>query len=312
MVYRDGIGHFLARARKRARTLTALRIFALAAIGLAAVVFGMAWLALQTGPAAYWPTITTTVLLIGTLLAAFFGGLLPWSRLKTDSAVALLVGQKYPPLASDLLSAVQLARQVPAGSSEDLVQALRNQVGDAASRLEIDAVVPARETNRTLAVAMGVAILLGTMTFLAPSTLARGLALLVRTPTLYEGASVSDEPLVRDVRITYTYPPYTKLPPKTVEGATGDVQALKGTKVELEMRSLRRARRALLFFGEAGEGRMLEAHLNDNVIRASFVVSEGSRYRIWLAPLLGRPVRERRGHRAEDLFARWESVASVA
>ena len=299
MVSRDGIGHFLARVRKRARTLTALRIFALAAMGLAGVVFVMAWLALRTGPAAYWPTITTTVLLIGTLLAAFFGGLLPWSRLKTDSAVARLVGQRHPPLASDLLSAVQLARQAPPGSSENLVEALRTQVGSDAARLEIDTVIPAKETTRTIAVAMGVALLLGTLTFLAPSTLARGLALLVRTPTLYEGAAVSDEPVVRDVRITYTYPTYTKLPPKTVEGATGDVQALKGTRVDLEMRSLRRARRALLFFGEAGEGRVLEARLTDNIIRASFVVSESSRYRIWLAPLLGRPIRERRGHRAE-------------
>ena len=44
-------------------------------------------------------------------------------------------------------------------------------------------------------------------------TMARGLRTLVHTPSLFEGAGISDEPLVGDVRITYTYPAYTGLPP---------------------------------------------------------------------------------------------------
>lgn len=299
MVPRDGIGLFLAHARKRARALFAVRVFALAAMGTAALLFLMAWLAVHTGPAAYWPVATATVLLVGTLTAAFFGGLRPWRRLKTDTAVARLVGAVHPPLASDLLSAVQLTAAPAPGTSPELVAALRGQVGGAVSTLDVRQVVPGRPAARAASLAAGVAVLLAALTFLAPNTLRRGLGLLVRTPTLYEGAAVSDEPLVGDVKLVYTYPAYTGLPPRTVEGATGDAQAIKGTRVDLEMHALRRARRAILFFGDQGEGQQLEGTVSGTTIRTSFVINETARYRIWLAPLLGRPVRERRGHRVE-------------
>ena len=43
------------------------------------------------------------------------------------------------------------------------------------------------------------------------------------------------------------------LPPRTVEGSTGDVAAVKGTRVRIETHPLRAARKALLLLGETGE-----------------------------------------------------------
>ena len=83
--------------------------------------------------------------------------------------------------------------------------------------------------------------------------MARGLRTLVHRPSLFEGAAISTAPLVGDVRITYSYPAYTGLPPRTVEGSTGDVAAVKGTRVRIETHPLRAARKALLLLGETGE-----------------------------------------------------------
>ena len=82
---------------------------------------------------------------------------------------------------------------------------------------------------------------------------------MIHRPTLFEGAAVSTVPLVGDVRITYQYPAYTGLPPRTVEGSTGDIVAVKGTRVRIETRPLRSARQALLLLGENGEGGELPA-----------------------------------------------------
>ena len=90
---------------------------------------------------------------------------------------------------------------------------------------------------------------------------ARGLRTLIHRPSLFEGAAVSTVPLVGDVRITYSYPAYTGLPPRTVEGSTGDIAAVKGTRVRIETHPLRSARRALLLLGEHGEKGEIAAKL---------------------------------------------------
>lgn len=299
MVSRDAIEIFLARARTRARAESALRISALAAAAFFLVLLFLSWLAKHTGPAAYWPVVTTGVLLAVTLGAVFLGGFLPWRRLKTDTAVARMVGHRHPAVASDLLSAVQLREAADTARSTALVGALRGQVSQAVAALDLRRVVPLTPAAKpAAAAALAGGLLLGAA-WLSPEGIQRGLRLLMRTPTLYEGAAISAEPLVADVKLTYHYPAYTGLPARTVEGATGDVAAIKGTRIELEMRALRRTRRALLFFGEEGQGGQMEAQVAHDVVRAAFTIEGNDRYRVWLAPLLGRPVRENRGHRIE-------------
>src|SRR5437660_1687610 len=84
------------------------------------------------------------------------------------------------------------------------------------------AVLLLRPAARAIATAVaGVAAVIAAAA-LSPA-MARGLRTLVHTPSLFEGAAVSDVALIGDVRITYSYPGYTGLPPRTVEGSTGDV-----------------------------------------------------------------------------------------
>src|SRR5439155_906895 len=105
-----------------------------------------------------------------------------------------------------------------------------------------------------------------------------------------------DVALIGDVRITYSYPGYTGLPPRTVEGSTGDVAAVKGTRVHIETHPLRAARKALLLLGEAGEKGEVGAAVSGSVLTADLTLNEDASYRFWLQPPLGRAVREARSH----------------
>src|SRR4029077_5652377 len=124
----------------------------------------------------------------------------------------------------------------------------------------------------------------------------RGLRPLVHRPSLFEGAAVSATALVGDVRITYSYPPYTGLPPRAVDGSTGDVAAVRGTRVKIETRPLRSARRALLLLGEAGEKGEVAATLAGGTLTADLTLDGDGSYRFWLEPPFGRAVREERSH----------------
>src|SRR5262249_58423523 len=105
-------------------------------------------------------------------------------------------------------------------------------------------------------------------------TMARGMRNLVHRPSLFEGAAISQVPLVGDVRITYSYPAYTGLPPRTVDGSTGDVAALKGTRVRIETHPLRGPRRALLLLGESGEKGEVSAGVSGSTLTAELTLDE--------------------------------------
>ncbi len=58
-------------------------------------------------------------------------------------------------------------------------------------------------------------------------------------------------PITGDISLTYVYPRYTGLPPKTVEGSNGEITALRGTEVRIETRADREVARAFLDIGGA-------------------------------------------------------------
>jgi hypothetical protein len=117
------------------------------------------------------------------------------------------------------------------------------------------------------------------------------------TPTLFEGAQAIRDPLVGDVRVTYDFPAYTGLSRQIIEGSTGDLHALRGTRVQIEMRPLALGPPGPLLLGDSGEDGALAANLNHGKLSASLALDENGAYRVWLLPFLGRPVREERAHR---------------
>jgi hypothetical protein len=291
---------FLASVRRRLLVRAALKTAGYGVALLGATLLLLALLAATMGPAAFWPGVTTGVLGTVAVVALIAGLWRPARALRHDHAAARQAGDLLPALASDLLSAVEFAN--PGASdpraiavSPRLVSAFQDYVAGSVGEVDARRLVPLRPAAR--AVAAGIAAIAAVIAAVALSPrIARGVRTLGHRPSLFEGAAVSAMPLVGDVRITYTYPPYTGLPPRIVEGSTGDVAALKGTRVRIETHPLRAARRALLLLGESGEKGELAASLSDDTLTAELTLNEDASYRFWLQPTLGRPVREARSH----------------
>jgi hypothetical protein len=148
------------------------------------------------------------------------------------------------------------------------------------------------------ALAAALALVIG-LALTSPGMVMRGLTLLFHHPTLFEGSTVSIVPIIGDVRLTYEYPAYTGLPVRVVEGSTGDIVGVRGTRVRMETTPLHKSRRAALLTGDLGDGPEIPLHLSKGVMSAHLTLSESGNYRFWLLPLIGRAVREDRSHRIE-------------
>jgi hypothetical protein len=288
------IRSFLAAFRRRVLLRTGLEVVGWGAAGLGLLVAALAFVAVAVGPAGFWPTVTACLVGAAALGAALWGFARPALALRTREAAARRAGVAVPALASDLLSAVQLG-SLPEGASPRLVSAFQSQVADAVAAFEPRRLVPMRPAARAIAAAAIAVAALGAAATLVPA-LGHGLRTLVHRPSRFDGAVVSAAPLVGDVRITYSYPPYTGLPPRTVEGSTGDVSAVKGTRVRIETRPLRPASRAVILLGEAGEKGEIAARLTDGTLSAELTLDQDGSYRFWLEPRFGRAVREQRSH----------------
>ena len=141
----------------------------------------------------------------------------PVRAMRHDRAAARHAGVLLPALASDLLSAVELASpDTPdpraAAVSARLMQAFQDYVAGSVGAVDARQLVPLRPAGR--AVAAGVAAIAAVIAAVALSPMmSRGLRTLGHRPSLFEGAAISAVPLVGDVRITYHYPGYTAAGP---------------------------------------------------------------------------------------------------
>lgn len=279
----------LAAARATAATI---------ALG-ATVALALALVAATTGPAAFWPKLTALAALALALGCVLAGAILPYVRLRSDRALAALVGRHDARVADDLRSALAFERggAAPAGAprSEALVRAFRARVAASVAHLDPTAVVPARGLRPAL---LGAVIALAAFAALArvgPERIATGLATMTATPSRFAGAVVAREPLLRDIRLRYSYPGYTGLPPRDVTDSTGDIAGLRGAHVRLSATPARPARAAYLLVGERGETE-IPARLRDGRLEIDLPLSESGLYRVLLEPAWGRSVREERSH----------------
>jgi hypothetical protein len=296
----DGIETFLSGVRRRLVLRAGLETAGYGAAALAVVLAALAVTAANLGPAEFWPKLTAFAVAVAILTVVAVGVAWPFHALRDDLTAARRAGALRPELASDLLSAVELGAPPSPGApapahSPALVRAFRARVADRLAPISADAVVPWRPALWALG-AVGLAAAVTIVAGLLWPTLGRGWRTLMHHPSLFEGAAVSAAPLVGEVRLTYEYPAYTGLPPRTVEGSTGDIAAVKGSRVHLETSPLREARKALLLFGESGERAPVAAQLRDGRLSADLQIVEDASYRFWLDPGLGRALREERSH----------------
>jgi len=295
----QAIRDFLAAVRRRLMWRTALHTAGNGLGILGAVALLLALIAEGMGPAAFWPAVTAGVVAVFVVVVLLAGVGRPLWTLRQDRTAARRAGALMPAMASDLLSAVELAATGPtdpraAAVSTTLVHAFQDYVAGSVTAVDARRLVPMRHARALAPAIAGIGAVVAAA-MLSPS-MARGLRTLVHRPSLFEGAAVATAPIVGDVRVTYTYPAYTGLAPRTVEGSTGDVAAVKGTRVRIETHPLRAARKALLLLGETGNKGEIAASMSGSTLAAELTLSEDMAYRFWLQPPFGRPVREERSH----------------
>jgi Domain of unknown function (DUF4175) len=228
----EGIARALARARRRARLLAAVQAAALLLAGLAVALlagslFGSVFSALVARGAA------VAIFAGVAALAVWFG----WrSRLQRaagwdDPALARVLAGP-----SELLSSVELshAPEQP-GVSRELLALLHVRAAAQADAVDLRRALPLRALYwPAAALAFALALVL-----LAAATAPRRLALGWSRLRGGDAAAPQAEPspIVGDLAITYLYPPYTGLPPRTEEGTAGDLRAPRGTEVRLSARA---------------------------------------------------------------------------
>jgi len=224
---------FLRRARSRARLLSAARGLALLLAGLLLAALAGALLASVDG--------TLLARAVALLLAAGAIGGVVWFSLRSPLQTAAARARHPALLArllggpSELLSSVELASERTEGVSTELLALLHVRAAAAARAIDVRRALPASSLRGPLAALAGCALLWGLAAWLAPRNLAQGAARLLRGEN---GApTVELSPIAGDLSITYLYPAYTGLPPRTEEGTAGDLRAPRGTEVRIAARA---------------------------------------------------------------------------
>ncbi|MBS2023429.1 MAG: DUF4175 family protein [Deltaproteobacteria bacterium] len=231
----------LERALSRARTLALGRLTGVALTGVWLSFAGAALLAAQGG--ALPGRILLAVLTVATLAVTLvFQRRSPLQRAtqRAQGKVGLAKVLCAPALGahsggSELLSSVELTARPPEGVSLELLSLLHQRAAARAKALPLHVALPANALTRPwLAALLGFMVLIG-LIFAAPKRMAAGAA------RLWGGdeaaALVEAEPIAGDLAITYLYPQYTGLPPRTEEGTAGELKGPKGTEVRMTARA---------------------------------------------------------------------------
>ncbi|MBU8898915.1 DUF4175 domain-containing protein [Corallococcus sp. H22C18031201] len=188
---------------------------------------GVLWLALPAGAA----------------IACALGIVRARRQVGDDARIARLVGQRRPELSLDVLAAVELAHGRGTAGSSDLTEAFLRQMDLRARTVDARAIVDTRPVRRTaMAAAAGVLVLALVLGFFGSAWVA-GLAR-IRAVSRQPATAARAEPITGDIELTYRYPAYTGLSPRTVPGTNGEVSAPAGTEVVLKTRSDRPVERA--------------------------------------------------------------------
>ncbi|MFT3693054.1 MAG: hypothetical protein QM831_07925 [Kofleriaceae bacterium] len=237
------------------------RSFGLAAIGIA-------------GLAALLVLVTTIVI----------GWVAPRRAYTRDREMARWVGRRNGKIASDLLSSVELSetKDRRAAPSSELVDALVAQTGKQLETIDPVALLPAHEIPRVRAWALAALAANIALVAIGPRFVKRGWQALVEKPTApFDGAELSNVPLVGDLMVNLTAPAYAKRKDVKLESSSGDLRGLPGTQVQIKAKLLVPAQAAELVVEPTagGPAKTIAAKVEGDQVSASLPIEHSARYR---------------------------------
>ncbi|HEX2686379.1 MAG TPA: DUF4175 family protein, partial [Kofleriaceae bacterium] len=228
---------------------------------------------------------TTGLILVLLVVGAIVLGVVaPRRRWGTDPELARWVGRRRREVASDLLSAVELASAPvrPGAPSPALVDALLDATSARLDDLDPPSLLEPAELSRArrwAAVAVVANLALGVA---APHMIADGWrSLFSARPAPFDGAKLSSVPLVGDLEALLTFPAYSRRPKLPLPSSSGDVRGLPGTRVALKARVLVPAATAELIVEpvDRGESKVIAAKLDGGQLTAELTIDHSARYR---------------------------------
>jgi hypothetical protein len=234
------IARLLGGARRREAKILLL---AASGLGLAAAILsallGAAALAGGLGHPGAVRQVTLSAVAFCLVGAVTWAGLSLLRRASSPESTARSLGRGEPALRSDLVSAVELARDygglAAQGYSLSLVDAHVERTASRAAAVDLSSAIPgtpARRAGVALAAALGLCLL---ALAVGGKAIARGFARLGGFGPPIPVAQ--PDPITGDVELTFLYPAHTGRPSRTVSGTGGEVSAPRGTEVRLETRA---------------------------------------------------------------------------
>lgn len=232
------------------------------------------------------------IVVLLTVGAVVLGLVAPRRRWGGDPALARWVGHRRREVASDLLSAVELASAPdrPGAPSRALVDALVEVTSERLDDIDPRSLLEPGELRRARRWAIATLGLNLAFLVTAPHMVADGWRSLVMAPPApFDGARLSAVPLVGDLEATLTFPAYSRRPRLSLPSSSGDIRGLPGTSVALRARVLVPAASAELILEPAdrGERRAIAAKLDGDQLTAELTIDRSARYRFALGLMSG-------------------------
>ncbi len=243
----------LVRARQRRRALLYVTAGGFALSGLLLVLL---LLALPAAGGHSWARIAAGVA-VAAAAAGF--GYFGWWRARREvgdlSAAARLLVRRgiEPALRRDLLPAFELGRQLDSGAAVDfspeLARAHIESVGSAARRADLIRAFPDHQARKAVATFAATAFVVLAAAIVG-ERVSRGFAFLLSGEGKARAAAPVAEPVTGEIELTYTYPAYTRLDPRTVPNTNGEISAPRGTQVRMRTRADRDLAQAFAVVGD--------------------------------------------------------------
>lgn len=209
----------------------------------------------------------------------WFGVHLGMRKTRDDHEVARLIAERVPHVSFDILGALELERELKKNPSfsVELAETFLHHTTIRASVLvdEQDVVGTKRPRRAAKVLAAAVAVCVATV-LLAPRQWLAGTRASLVTSEAPTTAS-RREPITGDIELTYRYPAYTGLAPRTVAGTNGEIAAPAGTEVLLKTRADREVDRADIVVNE----KRVPLQINGKrELTGSFVLDKSGTYSI--------------------------------
>ena len=203
-----------------------------------------------------------------------------------DHAVARLLEARFPQLRTDLRTLLDFAERPPGEEGLALATALEQRVSaevlTLASSVE-QAAPPIRFKPAAMVLAVAV-VLVGASFALSPNRFAPALRRMMAGSVEGPLPTAFAEPLVSTLDLTIEPPAHTGLPRQTLQGTSGDITAVAGSRVTVAGRLLVSASEVFLAVtDEAGRQEIAATVTGDRFVASIAVLSSGN-YRIGVGP----------------------------